>query len=534
MTINTFRNGTIKNLFVAACVFLMLTITSCSNKTSKSESISSNNTGGGSLFSGITITVDANSKMGTFRNITGGVNIWENPERKTENGELLKKFMSEIGPGQFFQTRTFLGYVTETLDNYFIIEGIDDSQNLKTASDLIHSSGGKLMLNIVGVPRWLSTCDFADIQKECDNIIGPVPEYSKYPPSDYDKWDALIKGLITKLDQLGIVVDYFSIYGEANIGTTWWGDGSLDVIPSFLEHYKQTVNAIRSVKPDAKVGGVSFASGHVPLNLNNNYATNRWTRDFIDYSKNNKVPLDFYTWHSYTTRTEIFEDDAQSIRNYLDVQGFKDTLLFVTEWGAEGRGQILGDKATTHFGSSFITAGLMKLSDSVNNGQNYYTILDGTAQFGLFHSESQPKAAYNAVRLFSMINGDKIDVTSDEASYELKLWGVDFPQQDIKMLATLDSNSKSIFLLVTDYVPIETTKDEPNYDLSKEIKILINSIPFNQYTYKIYLIDSDHSNGYTGDTYELEIIEGGQGSSAFQKELTLPIYGVLMVQINAN
>lgn len=475
----------------------------------------------------VTIMVNANTIKGPFKNLAGGVNIWDHPRRVTESGKGLQNFLEKIGSNHFFQTRAFTGFVNPSLDNYFIIEGVDDSKNLKTAVDLIHSRGGKVMLQVMGVPRWLSTCDFANNQK-CDQTIGPVPEYSKYPPKDYNTWRLLVAGLMNRLKLLDIKIDYFALYGEPNFGTTWWGEGGTKAIASFLEHYKQTAQAIRNVSPEAQIGGAAFGSIHVPLDLSSSSRHAKWIREFINFVNKNNIPLDFFTWHSYTPRTEMYRLDAKTIRNYLDDKGLKKVPILLTEWGVEGRGQFLRDKASTHFGASFATAALIEISHSTNDGQNYYTILDGNARFGLINHDHQPKSAFNAFRLFSMLEGDEIEAKTDEFPYKITLRTSEVEQEDIKVVAT--KGTEGIMLLATYYVPVVPEKD-PQYDLSRRIKIIIKGISYKKYAYSLYLIDSKHSNNFFEENKELEIIEKGKGGGDFQKILTLPIYSTIMVKI---
>ncbi len=468
----------------------------------------------------ITIVADASEISGSFNpGIAAGVNVRAGAE------EELQKFLSQVG-ADLLRIKVWTWQINENLDNYFVFEDTGYISVLKRYADEIHRRGGKVMMQIYGVPRWLSTCNFAT-NPNCDKVISnAIPDYSKYPPADYAKWKGLIQGLVRKLQELDIRIDYFEIYGEPNLGSTWWGNGDEKAIPSFLEHYRQTVQAIQSVEPDVKVGGVACGVWDLVPGRRETI----WIKAFIDYIKRNNLPLDFFSWHLYTPRTELFRLNARDLRQYLNRQGFN-IPLFLTEWGISG-GKGLGDKASTHLGASFATASLMEMAQSDNDGQNFYTLTDARkklspTKFGLFYADHQPKPSFNAFRLFSMLGRDKIKATTDEKVCAITLKRNKIEQKDIRILAT--RSSEDISLMATYYVPVR--QEKPRYDLSKKVKIVIKNIPFLNYTYKIYLIDKKQSNFYFGSGPELELVESGDGSGDFKKSMDLDIYGTVLVKI---
>ena len=500
------------NVIILLSIFILILDCSGSNGSSTNRVIKDKN-------HIIAISVNADRVENSFKNLAGGVNLVD------ASKEDLDRFLSKVGTN-LFRIKIWTWKIKESLNYFESADGVDYIKELKSAVDAVHNSGGKVMMQFYGMPRWLSTCDNAKCNSRLSNNI---PEYSKYPPKDYTRWQELVSGMMKRLKERGVQIDYFEIYGEPNFGSTWWGNGNISSAPSFFEHYRKTDEAIRKIFPVAKVGGAAFGSISTPLDLNSSSRYSRWIKGFIDFVKTNNIQLDFFSWHLYSPLIDIFSQDAKTIRDYLDSQGLSNVPLFLTEWGVD-TGTNLRQKANTHFGASFAVAALMEISHSVNDGQTFYCL--GGNLFGLITEGHQPKASFNAFQLYSMLKGDEIMTKSDEKGYiinkKIKRKSVDFAQKDIKVVATRDSEGISI--LLTYYLPV-LPREDPNYLMSRRVNLTIDGVPFTRYIYKIYQINNDHSNGYSGGNPDLVALEDGGGEGIFQKELDIPIYSVVLVRV---
>jgi xylan 1,4-beta-xylosidase len=105
------------------------------------------------------------------------------------------------------------------------------------------------------------------------------------PPKDYDKWQALIRNLVQHFtDRYGaeeVKTWYFEVWNEPNLDGFW--AGSQD---EYFKLYKYSVNAVKSVNPNYRVGGPGTAGA-------------AWESEMIDFCVKNNLPIDFVSTHSY-------------------------------------------------------------------------------------------------------------------------------------------------------------------------------------------------------------------------------------------
>lgn len=118
------------------------------------------------------------------------------------------------------------------------------------------------------------------------------------PPSDYAKWDALIRAFAQHLiDRYGIdeVANwYFEVWNEPNIDF-WAGQPKQQ---TYFELYDHTARALKAVSPRIRVGGPATAQA-------------AWVGDMIAHATENHVPLDFVSTHVYgnDTAQNVFHDN---------------------------------------------------------------------------------------------------------------------------------------------------------------------------------------------------------------------------------
>lgn len=58
----------------------------------------------------------------------------------------------------------------------------------------------------------------------------------------------------------------------------------------------------------------------------------KWFEDFLIYMSENKVPMDFFSWHVYANTVEKIEARAEHIRTMLDRYGYAETESILNEW----------------------------------------------------------------------------------------------------------------------------------------------------------------------------------------------------------
>lgn len=120
-----------------------------------------------------------------------------------------------------------------------------------------------------------------------------APYRARYPPKDYDKWYALIQAVVGHtLERYGneVVSNWrWEVWNEPDLESYWRG-----TTEEFIKLYDYTATAIKSVHPNAQVGGIAVA-----------YADSTLLAEFVEHclrGRNHKTglrgsPLDFISFH---------------------------------------------------------------------------------------------------------------------------------------------------------------------------------------------------------------------------------------------
>ena len=157
------------------------------------------------------------------------------------------------------------------------------------------------------------------------------------PPKSMERWDDLIRHFAQHLvDRYGtdeVAQWYFEVWNEPNID--FWNGIPRD--KSYYELYAHTARALKAVNSRLRVGGPATAAAH-------------WIPEFLKYTRDNHVPVDFVSTHGYADDTveDLFgthEDipmDERVCRAVAKVRGeirssaTPNLPLFWTEWNVQG------------------------------------------------------------------------------------------------------------------------------------------------------------------------------------------------------
>ena len=131
------------------------------------------------------------------------------------------------------------------------------------------------------------------------------------PPSSSDRWEQLIRKLVEhwteRYGEAEVGTWYFEVWNEPNLDGFWAGTQE-----EYFRLYTYAARAIKGVNSAYRVGGPATAGA-------------AWVPEMIDFCKNNDVPLDFVTTHSYGVE-----------QGFLDESGSRGTVLSSDEWAVSG------------------------------------------------------------------------------------------------------------------------------------------------------------------------------------------------------
>jgi len=192
------------------------------------------------------------------------------------------------------------------------------------------------------------------------------------PPKSMERWDDLIRHFGQHLvDRYGIdevAQWYFEVWNEPNID--FWNGIPRD--KSYFELYAHTARALKEVNTRLRVGGPATAAAH-------------WIPEFLKYTVDNHVPVDFVSTHGYAddtvedmlgTSENIPMDErvcraAAKVRSEIKSSPTPSLPLFWTEWNVQGMHQ---SRDTIFVGPG--VANTVRQCDGLSEMMSFWTFSD--------------------------------------------------------------------------------------------------------------------------------------------------------------
>ena len=325
-----------------------------------------------------------------------------------------------------------------------------------------------------------------------------IVKYGTKKPADFKKWAVICEHIIRHYTEgwangFKWDVQYWEIWNEPDLSSgqknkkTWGGTDE-----EFFEMYRIAALHLKEKFPHLKIGGPAIC-GNIS-----------WMKRFLkSMTTGVRVPIDFFSWHIYTSTPQAVAAKAKLIRMILDQYGYKDTESILNEWNYVRNWTtefiysiqtIIGIK-----GAAF-AAGVMNLSQNASVDMlMYYDARPGTGFNGLFDFYTmKPLKTYHVFCLWSKLA---------ELGNQFKLEFTENPE--ISAVGATDGKGK-IGILISRYVdedklpePVEVKIDGKNFDLRGA---------------KLYLLDKDN------DLTEQELKFDRKGNVSFKLASNSVVY----------
>ena len=155
-------------------------------------------------------------------------------------------------------------------------------------------------------------------------------KYGTLPPPDFAKWARVCEHIIRHYnegwaDGLHLNITYWEIWNEADGAADdadpYWKKCWGGTKAQFFELFAITVRHLKACFPHLKIGGPAVCCNSTP-----------WTFDFLDFCAQNRLPLDFFSWHAYSTTPEGTVYGAEQLRQKLNDLGYEQTESICNEW----------------------------------------------------------------------------------------------------------------------------------------------------------------------------------------------------------
>ena len=392
------------------------------------------------------------------------------------------------------------------------------------AYDAIVGAGHHVLVELAFTPRDLLPEEATEFTVPSSPTTYSAYEHGAwaYPPRDYQRWADLVAAHVEHC---------LKRYGAAEVRTWLWELWNEPDIfywrgtpEQFYELYSVTAQAVRSVMPDAKVGGPAVTGGGVDF-----------MRGFLTHTLENDDPIDFVSFHtkgsafrpwrvygptggaapekqSPSTHKMLFEV-RRLLRVVAEFEAYRDLPAIVDECDAGVPAHYsFYDNANFAFQNTeyypVFQVKLMKKLLDLNDaetvqvkqatswswyfeGERYF---EGTRAF--LTAGGIEKPLLNAYRALAELGPTRIEAVSDAAHPLSALddairTGVSMPEE-IDVLASR-SERGDIAVLVWRHTDDQYQTD----DAQTNVQVLITGLDDGAYVLRHRRIDADHSNSHT-------------------------------------
>ncbi|MBR5427447.1 MAG: hypothetical protein IK118_03795 [Clostridia bacterium] len=288
-----------------------------------------------------------------------------------------------------------------------------------------------------------------------------------HPPKDPEKWARVCANIVRHYnegwaDGFHYGIKYWEIWNEPENPPMWTGTQA-----EYFELYRATSNLLKREFPPIRVGGYASCGVYAAFDENaddffRSFIT--WFDDFLAYIKTPETacPLDFFSWHIYSSDPAQVLAHARYCREKLDAAGFDATESILDEWNWSGKNMF--ESMRDMPGASFTADVMCRLQQGNDvDVACYYDAQPDQAYGGLFlrHTDT-PSRAYYAVKAFG-----KLRALGKEAEYTA--------ETDLAVAAATDGKRAAAVI--------------PNHEKdARQIKICFPGAE----TIRLYLLDGLH------------------------------------------
>jgi hypothetical protein len=147
------------------------------------------------------------------------------------------------------------------------------------------------------------------------------------PPRDFDRYAAVVEHIVMHYNRgwdhgFRYGLKYWEVWNEPDLGTLFWGGTPRQ----FYTLYAKLARAVKRADPSALVGGPTLAKPN---------DASPYRDGFLEFVRDQHLPLDFFSWHWYATDSDDpldFVRIGRDVRARLDEYGFRSTLSVLDEW----------------------------------------------------------------------------------------------------------------------------------------------------------------------------------------------------------
>jgi len=224
------------------------------------------------------------------------------------------------------------------------------------------------------------------------------------PPKSWSDWQRLVAATVARYSgRAGYNINnvYYEVWNEPDLFGNWhYGKN-----PNYLTLYYQTVKAAQSVTNvnPFKIGGPA-TTGFYP----------NWIKALLKFCHQNRLRIDFVSWHRYTKNLEDYLQDFEKLNRILtEYPEYFSIERLITEFGPNSENS---PWYNNRLGAIHTIAGMTKLLGKVHRVFNF-EIKDGpNHNWGIISHESSGlrlKPRYYAFQFLNQLTGNRLPLEGE-------------------------------------------------------------------------------------------------------------------------
>lgn len=273
-------------------------------------------------------------------------------------------------------------------------------------------------------------------------------KYNIYPPTDNQKWADICLGIIRHYNEgwangYHYGIEYWEIWNEPENPPMWQGN-----MEQYFALYEIAACTIKSKYPALKVGGYASCGFYAITRESQTpfyqgFVT--YFTDFLSFVRQKKLPLDFFSWHLYTTDVNEMVAHARYVRRTLDQFGFSQTESIVNEWNYVTSSADRFVRMKTLEAAAFVAAVLCALQQEAVDMGNYYDAQPNMRYCGLFDYEKARKPFY-ALAAFNSLY--RLQTQVESSCTQSGIWTCAAANEEDGALLIVNTNEEAVQLML--------------------------------------------------------------------------------------
>ena len=402
----------------------------------------------------------------------------------------------------FRMDNVFTGVLKKSMEGELVYDWGDFDKRV----DFIHRIGADPIMAVSYMPQALDA----------------VPDNERHSsPKDYAAWEEICFLAAKRSLERGQRVPFWEVWNEVNTG--WLKPGPEDTgseafkklyeqalgyaetnqviirrFEAYCKLYRATAQGVRRADPQAKIGGPALASGPMENSKECGHCSHGkgFARGLMFWCAQEKLPLDFVSWHEYFQSPETMVREAQTFRNYLEeFPALKKsvTSFMITEWNEAW----WADRPQDHeVGAAWCANSITRafIPGQIDRPCFFYVKQGDTGfrgDYSLLMRDNVPKASYNVAKIFNGLSGAWVPLNGTDG--------------DLSGVAAWDEQRGRLAIVLVNF--------RDRYSLRRHVRMEVDALPrvLHGGAWQEWTIDATHSNVWN-DAAKSELTRTQSGS----------------------